>query len=178
MTGVGPVEASSSIARALAQSPYSLVINAGVAGALRGAARIGEGVVIADEFFELGIETGEPFNLPNGARIIDRVSSDLSLVDSLVEHGFASRRGITVSNVTATDATAARLAHYNVEIETMEGFAALRAAEMAGVPGIEVRGVSNIVGDRQASGWNFRAGLTGLADVLNALLKLVVPTHG
>jgi len=178
VTGVGMVEASSSIARALAQSPYSLVINAGIAGAFRGKADIGDGVVVADEFVELGLETGEPVVLPEGARLVDRVSSDLSLVDSLVEHGFASKRGITVSSVTATDRTAARLAEFDVEIETMEGFAALRAAEMAGVPAIEVRGISNIVGDREKSGWNFAAGITGLSNVLHTLLNVLVRDDG
>lgn len=178
VTGVGMVEASSSIARALAQSPYSLVVNAGVAGALPGTAQIGDGVVVADEFVELGIETGEAFALPDGARLVNRVTSDLSLVDSLVENGFASRRGITVSSVTATDKTAARLARFDVEIESMEGFAALRAAEMAGVPAIEVRGISNIVGDRAKSGWNLTAGITGLSRVLEALLSVVVQRDG
>ena len=168
------VEASSSIARALAQSPYSLVINAGFAGAFRGAAEVGDGVVVSDEFLELGIETGEAITLPNGARLIDRVSSDLSLVDSLVEHGFASRRGITVSSVTATERTAARLAQFHVEVETMEGFAALRAAEMAGVSAIEVRGISNIVGDRDKRELNLAAGISGLSAVLQALLNLIV----
>ncbi len=174
VTGVGMVEASSSIARALAQSPYSLLINAGIAGAFRGTAEIGQGVVVADEFVELGMETGEPITLPDGAGLVDRVSSDLSLVDSLVEHGFSSKRGITVSSVTATDQTAARLARFDVEVETMEGFAALRAAEMAGVPAIEIRGIANIVGDRKKSGWNFAAGVNGLSNVLQTLLKMLV----
>ncbi|MDQ6933115.1 MAG: futalosine hydrolase [Candidatus Eremiobacteraeota bacterium] len=174
VTGVGMVEASSSIARALAQSPYSLLINAGIAGAFRGTAEIGEGVVVADEFVELGLETGEAFTLPDGAGLVDRVNSDLSLVDSVVEHGFSSKRGITVSSVTATDLTAARLARFDVEVETMEGFAALRAAEMAGVPAIEVRGIANIVGDRRKSGWNFAAGVNGLSNVLQTLLKVLV----
>lgn len=174
VTGVGMVEASSSIARALAQSPYSLLINAGIAGAFPGTAAIGEGVVVADEFVELGMETGEAITLPDGAGLVDRVSSDLSLVDSLVEHGFSSKRGITVSSVTGTDQTAARLARFDVEVETMEGFAALRAAEMAGVPAIEVRGIANIVGDRKKSGWNFAAGVNGLSNVLQTLLNVIV----
>ncbi len=178
VTGVGMVEASSSIARALAQSPYSLVINAGIAGAFRGTAHIGEGVVVADEFVELGIETGEAIALPDGARLVNRVTSDLSLVDSLVEYGFPSKRGITVSSVTATEETAARLARLDVEIESMEGFAALRAAEMAGVPAIEVRGISNIVGDRAKSGWDLAAGVNGLSKVLQALLNVLVQRDG
>ncbi|MGC1379514.1 MAG: hypothetical protein WA814_00675, partial [Candidatus Baltobacteraceae bacterium] len=81
-------------------------------------------------------------------------------------------RGVTVSRVTATEATARRLAERGAQVETMEGFAALRAAERAGVPAIEVRGISNRCGDRAASGWNIAAGTAGLRHVLDALFEL------
>lgn len=173
VTGVGPVEAAASVSRALAQSPYELVISAGIAGAFEGAAEIGEGVVVSEEIFEVDLETGTPLALPDGARVIDRAGSDLSLVDRLVELGFRSVRGVTVARVTATDDTAARLSAVGVGVESMEGFAVLRAAEIAGVPAIEVRGISNLVCDRARSGWNFEAGVAGTEKVLNALLSLV-----
>jgi futalosine hydrolase len=54
----------------------------------------------------------------------------------------------------------------------MEGFGALRAAQRAGVPAIEVRGISNRCGARESSGWDFGAGIAGLARVSNALFEL------
>jgi futalosine hydrolase len=176
VTGVGPVEAAASVSRALAQSTYELVISAGIAGAFDGAADLGEGVVVADEMLELDLETGVPISLPDGAQVINRASSDLTLVDRVVELGFRAVRGITVPRVTATDASAARLAALGVGVETMEGFAVLRSAEMAGVPAIEVRGISNIVCDRENSRWDFAAGVQGVQTVLTALLSLVTPT--
>ncbi len=177
VTGIGPIEAAASISRALAQSHYDVVINAGIAGAFRGGPKIGDGVVVCEEFLELGLETGDSLNLPDGAHIIDRVSSDLRLIDRTVERGFASVRGLTVSQVTATDATAARLVKLGAQIESMEGFAVLRAAEMAGVPAIEVRGISNYVGERTRSEWNFAAGVRGLEHVLTTTLDLM-PVDG
>lgn len=177
VTGVGPIEASASVARALAQSRYSLVINAGIAGAFDGAANVGDGVVISEEFMELGLETGAPVALPEGVRIVDHVSSDLRIVDRLVEAGFAALRGLTVSSVTATASTAKRLATFGVQAESMEGFAVLRAAEMAGVPAVEVRGISNIVTDREQGKWNFAQGVRGLESVLTSLLSIVTALH-
>ncbi len=174
VTGVGAVEAASHVSRALAQSRYELVVNAGIAGAFEGAAQIGEGVVVSDESMEIDIETGIPIALPSGSRVIDRAQSDLTIVDRLVEAGFHSVRGLTVNRVTATDATAQRLAAHGAGVETMEGFAVLRAAEIAGVPAVEIRGISNIVCDRAASRWNFDAGIAGVEKVLNALLSLVL----
>lgn len=173
VTGVGPVEAAAAVSRALAQSKYDLVISAGIAGALEGAADVGDGVVVAEELFELDLETGTPITLPDAARVVDRAASDLTLVDRLVERGFASVRGVTVSRVTATDATAARLAQLGAGVESMEGFAVLRSAEIAGVPAIEVRGISNVVCERSRSRWNFSAGAAGAEKVLSALLSLV-----
>lgn len=173
VTGVGPVEAAVAVSRALAQSPYDLVISAGIAGAFEGCAEIGEGVVVSEEIFEVDIETGAPITLPDGAQVIDRAGSDLLLVDRMVELGFRSVRGITVPRVTATDGTADRLRALGVGIESMEGFAVLRAAEIAGVPAIEVRGISNIVCERSRSRWDFAAGVAGVEKVLNALLSLV-----
>lgn len=175
VTGVGPVESAASISRALAQSTYELVISAGIAGAFEGAAQLGDGVVVTDEQFELDLETGVPISLPDGAAVVNRASSDLTLVDRLVELGFRAVRGITVPRVTATGASAARLAALGVGVETMEGFAALRAAEVAGVAAVEVRGISNIVCDRKNSRWDFAAGAQGVERILTALLALVTP---
>lgn len=178
VTGVGPIEAAASVSRALAQSPYSFVINAGIGGAFEGCGDVGDGIVVSEEMMELGLETGVPIVLPDGAGIIERASSDLSIVDRLVEQGFASKRGITVSRVTATDATARRLRALGVEVESMEGFAVLRAAEIAGVPAVEVRGISNIVTDRAASRWDFCAGTKGLQTVLTSLLSTLTALDG
>ncbi|GAC1655670.1 MAG: futalosine hydrolase [Vulcanimicrobiaceae bacterium] len=173
VTGIGPIEAAATVARALAQSPYSLVINAGIAGAFEGAADVGDGVVISEECMELGLETGAPLTLPDGASVIDRAASDLRIVDRLAEMGFASLRGLTVTQVTATSSTADRLAAFGAQIESMEGFAVLRAAAMAGIPAVEVRGISNIVTDRNRSKWNFAQGVRGLESVLTSLLSIV-----
>jgi futalosine hydrolase len=175
VTGIGPVDAAANVSRALAQGGYDLVINAGIAGAFDGDAKIGDGVVVSEDAYELDLETGDPILLPDGLRAHDRVTSDLTLVDALVELGFLARRGVTVSRVTASEASAARLAERGGQTESMEGFAVLRAAEIAGVKAIQVRGISNRVGDRASSRWDFAAGVAGLERVLGALLTLTAP---
>lgn len=172
-TGIGPVESACAVSRALAQGPVDLIVNAGLAGAFAGVADVGDAVVVGDDMLELGLETGQSITLPEGSRIVDRASSDLALVDRLAERGFPVVRGITVSRVTATDATAGRLQAYGVGSESMEGFAVLRAAEVAGVPAIQVRGISNIVGDRARSRWDFRAGVAATQRVLDTLFSLL-----
>jgi futalosine hydrolase len=176
VSGVGPVEAASAVAAALANDKYRLVVNAGIAGAFDGAAAIGDGVVVSEERMELRLESGEAFSLPRGASTVESVRSDASLVARLQAAGFAALRGVTVSRVTSSEATAQRLAQsLGAQVESMEGFAVLRAAERAGIAAIEVRGISNRCGARERSGWDFAAGVSGLRNVAAALLELCTP---
>lgn len=172
VTGVGPVEASCALADALAKWPYALVINAGIAGTLDGAAAVGDGVVVGDETMELALESGVPLDLPRGITLVDRTTSDAALVDRLRTKGFPVLHGITVARVTSSETTARRLRERGAQVESMEGFAVLRAAERAGVPAIELRGISNRCGVRETSGWDFAAGSAGLCRVLAALFEL------
>ncbi|MBV8333004.1 MAG: futalosine hydrolase [Candidatus Eremiobacteraeota bacterium] len=170
-TGVGPVEAACAVTQALASGRYSRVVNAGIAGAFDGAARIGDGVVVAEDLMELGLEDGTAIALPNGEAVVDTAYSDPALVELLQRRGFAALRGLTVSRVTSIEATAQRLRALGAHVESMEGFAVLRAAQRAGISALEVRGISNRVGDRTTSGWSFEDGARGLARVLTAALE-------
>jgi futalosine hydrolase len=167
--GVGPVEAAAAVSDALARREYRLVVNAGLAGAFDDAANIGDGVIVAEDTMELALEDGATIALPRGERVADRAQSDPTLVAHLATAGFPALRGITVARVTSTEATAQRLAALGAQVETMEGFAALRAAQRARVPAIEIRGISNRCGSRERSGWDFGGGIVGLKRVANAL---------
>lgn len=179
VTGLGPVDAAARVTRALGARRYDMVISAGVAGAFPGVAQVGDGVVVGEELFEMQQETGAPLVLPPESLMVDRVPADTQLIEAITALGFPLVRGITVSYVTATDETARRLRARGAEIESMEGFAVLRAAQLANVSAIELRGISNIVGDRANGAWDFAAGITGLRRVLNATLDLLhtMPTH-
>ncbi len=170
--GVGPVECACAVAAELSKRRYALVVSAGLAGAFEGAATIGDGVVLSEDAMEVGLENGAPLALPDGEKTIERARSDPALVAALERRGFAALRGITVARVTSTGETARRLAALGAQAETMEGFAALRAAERAGVRAIEVRGISNRAGARETSGWDFAAGAGGLSRALATLFTL------
>jgi futalosine hydrolase len=162
---VGPVEAAAAIAGTLASKKHDLLVSAGIAGVFGDAAKIGDGVIVATDTMEVALESGEAIPLPDGTRTIEEAHSDRSLVAMLAQARFPALRGITVSRVTCTDETAARLAAGGAQVETMEGFSALRAAARAGIRAIEIRGISNRCGDRARSGWDLWAGLRGLERV-------------
>ncbi len=79
---------------------------------------------------------------------------------------------ITVSTVTGTRARADELgARYGAVGEAMEGWGVLVAAARYGVPVLEVRTVSNLIGDRDPATWDFPRAFDSLACVGSALLE-------
>jgi len=176
-TGVGPVDAALATSRALASSTYRAVVNAGIGGGFRGRAAIGDVVVVDAEYYvELGREDGEPLVLPGGRTLTTSATSAPAFLATAREHipNAAFGSGITSATITTSDARAAALnERYAPSVESMEGFAVLHAAALAGVPAIEVRGISNLVGDRATSGWDFRSGSAAALRGLDALLAVI-----
>ena len=58
-----------------------------------------------------------------------------------------------------------------LRVEAMEGFAVLRAAELAGVPAVEVRAISNEVAEPDRSRWQIEEALEALAAAIPGLLS-------
>jgi nucleoside phosphorylase len=60
---------------------------------------------------------------------------------------------------------------HGVDVEAMEGFAVLRACELAGVPAVEIRAISNELAEGDRSRWRIGRALDALADVLPGVLE-------
>ncbi len=175
--GVGPVEAAIATSRALAQSRYRLVVNAGIGGAFAGRAEVGDVVFVAhDRFVDLRREDGTKLDLP-GVPLVDTVDADPRVLDLYTTGRLEAIVGgaITSASVTTSAERAQTLANrYGATVESMEGYAVMRAAEIAGVPAIALRGISNIVGAERAS-WNIDAGRFAAVAALGALFAVLDP---
>lgn len=139
--GIGPVEAAAATARALAMERPSAVVNIGIAGAKTlepPALVIGSEAVYCDVVVDPGAVV----------RAVDRVLPDGLLLD-------AARVALPHAHVSPIATAAALGGGTTLEVEAMEGFAVLRAAELAGVPALELRCVSNLVDERDRSQWRF-----------------------
>ena len=55
----------------------------------------------------------------------------------------------------------------------MEGFGVLRAAALAGVPAVELRAISNELGEPDRSRWDLPGGLQALAAVLPVVVAAI-----
>jgi nucleoside phosphorylase len=151
--GIGPVEAAVATARALALRPATAVLHIGVAGG-RGLARgtlvIGAEAVYCDLAAEIAL--------------IDRAPADARLL--------AAAQAVLPAAPTLPIGTSAAVGSIgrDVAVEAMEGFGVLRAASLAGVPAIEIRAISNEIGEPDRSLWQVADAIAALSDVTPALL--------
>jgi len=181
--GVGPIASAANTARALAADQYGLVISAGIGGGFPGKAEVGS-LVVASEIVaaDLGVETPEGFSsideLGFGATRIS-VESGLfrRVVGTLQAAGLEVCTGpvLTVSTVTGTAESAARLAARvpGAVAEAMEGYGVALAALLYGIPTIEIRAVSNLVGPRNRAVWRVEEALRVL-EAAGSILKEVL----
>ena len=154
--GVGPVEAAAAAARALTLRPFDAVLHVGVAGG-RGLAP--RSLVIGAESVYCDLAAAIP--------VVARVAADTRLVE-------AARSVVPDAPILAIGTSAAvGGARHDIAVEAMEGFGVLRAAALAGVPAIEVRTISNEVGEDDRSRWDVPGAVAALHAVLPRLLAAI-----
>jgi futalosine hydrolase len=154
--GIGPVEAAVSTATALARSRPAALLHIGIAGAPAleaGTVVIGEEAVYCD--------IADPAStLPR----VERARPSPELVE-------AARRALPGARVLPI-ATCGRVGGGSAyEVEAMEGFSVLRAAEVAGVPAVEVRTISNRPEDADRGLWRIDDALARLAEIVPPLVQ-------
>ena len=182
--GVGSVVAAVNTVKALSSAEYSLVICAGIGGGFSGKAEVGS-LVVATEIVaaDLGAETSECFcSLDELGFGFTRIQIDANLVDSvsqaLIEAQLLVNTGpvLTVSTVTGTAVSAVELASRvpGATAEAMEGYGVGCAANDRGLPVLEIRAISNVVGPRDRSAWQIKAALDAL-EAASAVLTEVLP---
>jgi len=180
-TGVGKTNAAHGMTLVLERLAPSGVLSFGVAGAFPesglhvGDLALATAEIYGDEgsFSPSGWlstrELGFPLAQARGAPCYNEFPIDPQRVGMasriLADAGDAPRRGrfVTVSSCSGTNARAAEVAErFAVIAETMEGAAHAHVAAMRDMAFLEVRGISNVVEDRDPSRWNLSAA-TGIA---------------
>ncbi|WP_028544474.1 futalosine hydrolase [Paenibacillus taiwanensis] len=171
--GVGAAAAAASTAAALAVGEYDLVICAGIAGGFADVAEVGS-LVVASEVVaaDLGAENGENDFISidelgfGSARAAVDASLAARLAAALEAAQFVVSVGpvLTLSTVTGTASSAAVLAKRvpGAAAEAMEGYGVAIAAQQRGIPFLELRSISNVIGPRDRSAWRIPQALQAL----------------
>ena len=156
--GVGPVDAAARTAAALSAHAVRSVLHVGIAGARRDAGIALGDLAVGTESVYADLGVG-----PEWAP--QRLVPDAALLDAV-------REVIPVAHNLAIG-TSARVGGCTTPVEAMEGFAVLRAAQLVGVPAIEVRAISNFVEDRDRALWKFDDAFTAITAAIPRLVEAI-----
>jgi nucleoside phosphorylase len=152
--GIGPVEAAAATAQRLASGAPEALLHVGLAGR-RGFTDC-----------ELVVGSEALYCDAAGPLVPARVRPEPRLLDAV-------QRALPQARVEPIGTSARVGGGTGADVEAMEGFAVLRAAELAGVPAVEVRVVANEVDEPDRALWRFDEALELLRDALPPLLEAV-----
>lgn len=154
--GIGPVDAAASTIGAIAARLPALIVHVGIAGARRARGLAPGSLVIGSEarYADLGAPpTLTPSVVVPPPALIDAMRAARPETPAL-PIGTSARVGGTT----------------DCDVEAMEGFAVLRAAQLAGVPAIEVRAIANEIEEHDRARWHFDAAFAAITEATPALV--------
>lgn len=175
VAGMGKVNAASSVTALIVRHNPKIIIITGCAGAYPGSALetghlalasseiFGDEGVLSPEGWQ-GLEAiGIPIHERKGTRYFNEIPLSFSLAEQAVSLATALdlplRRGrfVTVSTCSGTSARGREMfERFGGVCENMEGAAIALVAMQYGIDCIELRGISNLVEDRDLSKWNIQ----------------------
>jgi len=153
--GIGPVEAAVRTARALAEQQPEAVLHIGIAGARD----------VAPPALVLGTESVYCDVIDSSSTLprVERIEPDAALL--------ARVRDALPEALLLPIATSGRVGGGTAcDVEAMEGFGVLRACTLAGVPGVELRAISNAPDEADRGAWRFDDAFAALGDAVTRVL--------
>ena len=174
-TGVGMLSSSVSLTKLIAEEKPDLLIQVGIAGSFDNTFSLGKVVVVSDEYLgNTGVEENGTWkdifdlNLENP----DQLPFKEKKLPNPWLHHFNSLKlpevtAITVNEITTQPARINTLKlKYNPILESMEGAALHYAAALFNTPFIQIRAISNYVGERDKSNWLMKESINNLNNSL------------
>jgi futalosine hydrolase len=152
--GIGPVEAALQTARRLADGRPDAVLHLGIAGAHE----------LEPPALVLGTEAVYCDVVDAGSKLprLERAYPDEVLLERV-------RAALPEAHLLPIGTSGRVGGGSGCAVEAMEGFGVLRACELAGVPAVELRAISNAVGETDRSKWRFDDAFAALAAALERL---------
>lgn len=181
ITGVGLVAATHAITKRIAVNPPDFVLQAGICGSLDNNLALADAVVVAsDTVADAGVTEYNAF----------RTVFDMGLAQAnlhpyrdgflinphriVKECGLPAARGITVNEVSTN---LERIKYYKenlqAEVESMEGAALHYACLQEKLPFLQLRTVSNRVGERNKQHWQLAAAIEKLYQAIVQVLPKI-----
>ena len=181
ITGVGAVAATYHLTTYLTTNTPELIIQAGIAGSFRREITLGTVFFVEEESFgDMGVvEAGEFKDLFDLGLLH---SNDLPFIQKRLKNPFAklletshlpSAKSIGINEITTSPhRIEAVLKKYDPDIESMEGAPFHYVCLQEKLRFLQLRSVSNYVGERDKSRWDFKAAISNLNEHLLQIISL------
>jgi futalosine hydrolase len=175
ITGVGAPAVIYQLQKKLQQKKYQLVIQAGIAGSFTSKLALAEVVIVErDCFADIGINEKGQFNSIFETNLADKdlfpYQNGWLINPTLIKDKLPVKMVTAVTINTVSDSTTQRKMlkeKYNAQIESMEGASLHYVCLQEGVAFLQVRSISNMVGERDKTKW-------AMKDAINNLNKELV----
>lgn len=182
-TGVGMLASAVGLMQLIQAHKPGLVIQAGIAGCFNTNTALGTVVAINSEALaDTGVEEGgvwkDVFDLnlaqPDAPPYTNRrLGNPFFNACNLLN--LPAVNSITINEITTRPARIAQLVEkYNPFIESMEGAALHYVCNTLQLPFIQIRAVSNYIGERDKAKWNFKDSIGNLNQTLLAYINTLV----
>lgn len=164
ITGVGMVNTTFMLTKALSSNSYDLVINMGIAGSFSKSINIGDVVEVTQDIFsEMGAESANQFLSP---RDID-LDLDVSF-QSVQQTKLKAVQAITVNTIHGNNLGIKNIKQrLKPDIESMEGAAVMMVCQQFEIKCVQFRGISNLVEERNKENWNISLAISNLNKEVN-----------
>jgi futalosine hydrolase len=179
ITGVGVPAALYHLQKVVANNNFDLVIQAGIAGAFTNEFQLGETVLVKqDTFGDMGIEEKNEFTPIFETDLFNKNEFPFTngwLVNNenyLKQSSLELVKAITVNKVTDNNLVKEQqIKNFNPEIESMEGAAFHYVCLQEKMPFLQLRSISNYVGERDKTKWKMNEAIGNLNRELLILIN-------
>jgi futalosine hydrolase len=177
--GVGIPSTIYKLTQQLNKTQYDVVVQAGIAGAFTDIYALGEAVLVKqDTFGDLGVEEKGELSTTFDMGLADKDEAPFRNGWLINDNGILETSHLkTVSAVTVNKITESAAQNellykkYNAAIESMEGAALHYVCLQQQVPFIQLRSISNYIGERDKTKWKMKDAIANLNTELGKLIN-------
>ena len=179
ITGVGVPKTLYHLQKRLHQIEYDFIIQAGIAGSFNTNIRLAQTVIVRQDCFaDLGIEEKENYTPVFKTEFADKDGFPfengwlINLNDYLLTTNLQTVKAITVNKVSDSELQKQQFVKaFNADIETMEGAALHYVCLQENIPFLQIRSVSNYIGERDKNKWKLKEAIENLNTALSKLIN-------
>lgn len=179
ITGVGVPAAIYHLQKRIHQMDYDFIIQAGIAGSFSTDIALGQVVLVKQDCFaDVGIEEKENYTPIFNTAFADKdefpfTNGCLMNADENLKYSNLPKvKAITVNKVSDSELQKQQFVQtFNADIETMEGAALHYVCLQEQIPFLQIRSISNYVGERDKTKWKIKEAIENLNKELTTLIN-------